>query len=175
MLTAHLRTAALAVGLACLVGGPAFADAVPTFTPVELAPIEHGDGMLRVVAADGSVTTYSASELESLPTWAIETTTPWEPEPLRFEGIMLADLLARHDLAGVDIEVLAEDEFVSRIEAEVSATGDFMIATRVDGAPLTRAYRGPLLFVVPSTSLGEDSVIRERHLVWMAAQIRPVG
>lgn len=168
-----LRSVALAAGLACLSGAAAFAE--PTFAPVELAAIAHSDGMLRVIAADGTETTYSTDELETLPTFAIETTTPWDSEPLRFEGVMLADVLARHGLAGTDIEVLAENDYVTAIEAEVAATGDFMIATRVDGHPLSRRERGPLLFVVPSTSLVEGGPVGERHLVWMAAEIRPLG
>ena len=155
-----LRTLAVIAAVGCLHGAPLRADASPSFSPVELAPLEQRDGALRVIAADGTETVYTAADLEALPTYAIVTTTPWDPEPLRFEGVMLTDLLARHGLTEVSIEVLAENDFVTQIEVEATATGDFMIATRVEGHPLSRRERGPLLFVVPSTSLGEDGLDR---------------
>lgn len=170
---ALFRSLALAAALVGLSGAAALAD--PTFEPVALTPMETGDGHLRVIAADGTEIVYSTADLEGLPTYAIETTTPWEPEPVRFEGVLLADLLARHGLSEVDIEVLAENDYITAIEAEVTATGDFMIATRIDGRPLSRRERGPLLFVVPSTSLVEGGLVTESHLVWMAAEIRPLG
>jgi len=128
--------------------------------------------MLRVVGPAGAAE-YGPQELERFPTYALTTTTPWRDAPARFEGILLADLLAAHGLSGAPaIEVLAENDFATVIERQAMETGAFLIATRVDGAPHSRRARGPIQLVVPDRLYDALGPLRERHLVWMVKEIR---
>ena len=101
-------------GLVCSVlAWPAasFAQQLPNaaFKRVELAPIAHSDASLTIIDPSGTEHVYLPADLEALPTYALETVTPWREEPALFEGIMLADLLARHGLDQLDrIFVLAD-------------------------------------------------------------------
>jgi hypothetical protein len=146
----------------------------PHIHPVTLAPIRHEPATLTVVGPDGNETVYTPDQLETLPTYSLDARTPWLDAPARFEGILLADLLERSGLTGHTVEVVAENDFSVRFPPEVVATGAFLVATRVDGKAHTRRARGPIQFVVPDEVLARGGVVAERHLVWMAAKIRPV-
>ena len=167
---------AAAFGAALTLPIPAFAQVLmdPAFRPVELAPMAHSDASLTIVDTSGVEHVYGPAELEMLPTYALETTTPWREEPSVFEGVLLVDLLVRHGLDQIDsIFVLAENDYVSEIDRAAWETGAIMIATRVDGRPHSRRARGPIQFVVPMQTFEATEAITTQHLVWMAARVRP--
>ena len=146
----------------------------PAFSPVELPDLRHRDASLTIIDADGQAHVYTPADLEGLPTYMVETTTPWRETPARFEGVLLSDLLSKHGLIDQErIHVVAENDFVSEIERDVWQTGAIMIATRVDGAPHTRRARGPIQFIIPMESFSTNEMFTAQHLVWMAAEIRP--
>lgn len=146
----------------------------PAFRPVALGPVSHADATLTVVDTLGNEHVYAPADLESMPTYALETTTPWREVPAVFEGVLLADLLSRHGLAEIDrVFVLAENDYVSEIDRAAWETGAIMIATRVDGRAHSRRARGPIQFVVPMQTFETEGAITTQHLVWMAAMIRP--
>ena len=166
-----------ALAAMCLLApGAALAQVAPdpAFSPVELADIRHREASLTIVDATGMAHVYTPADLEGLPTYMVETTTPWRETPARFEGVLLSDLLERHGLIDTPrLQVIAENDFVSEMDREVWQTGAIMIATRVDGAAHTRRARGPIQFVIPMQRYSSEEVLAERHLVWMAAEIRP--
>ncbi len=140
--------------------------------PVDLAPMHHMEAQLEVRVGDRSGTTYEPADLESFPTYRIETTTPWREEPAVFEGILLTDLLAAHGLLDApSIRVTAENDYTTVITREVWEAAPILVATRVDGRPHSRRDRGPIQFVVPAEDYVGLSVVTESHLVWMAAVI----
>ena len=144
------------------------------FIPTELTEIRHQEASLTIRDAAGELHVYAPADLEALPTYSVETTTPWRDTPARFEGVMLSDLLERHGLSSLDqIHVVAENDFVSEIPREVWESGAVMVATRVDGQPHTRRSRGPIQFIIPMERYNADSRFAAQHLVWMASEIRP--
>ena len=96
----------------------------------------------------------------------------WRDQPAVFEGVLLSDLLAAHDLqAAGDITVTAENDFVSLFSPEVLNATPILVATRVDGRPHSRRARGPFQFVVDADAFEQSEALEESHLVWMAARI----
>ena len=88
------------------------ASAADQYVPVELEPISYAPASLTIVSPDGTEHIYTQAELEQFATYSLETTTPWRDEPARFEGVMLADLLAAHGLSDVaQISITAENDF----------------------------------------------------------------
>lgn len=143
--------------------------------PVTLDPATHRAASLSVTGVDGLVVTYAPSDLENMPTYAMETTTPWRQDMTLFEGVLLKDVLAASGLMDVEvIEVLAENDYAITIPDDVWELAPVMVATRANGKPLTRRDRGPLLFVIPAEYFARHDVITNSHLVWMAASIAPV-
>ena len=140
--------------------------------PVELAPIDHLDAQLIVEDKTGSEKQYSISDIEGLKTHRLVTKTPWRDEPATFDGVLLADLLAIHGLEDATrIVVYAENDYEAVLDREVWETVPVLVATRVDGQPITRRNRGPIQFVVPWDAYNRSDVVSESHLVWMAARI----
>ena len=152
-----------------------FSLALPAFgaapEPAELAPLEFPPASLVVEGATGT-TAYDRATLEDeFRTYRLVTTTPWRPDPATFEGVMLNDLLARHDLdTARGVKVTAENDFQVVIPAEILTSVPILVATRVDGQPHTRRARGPLQFVIPM-DVYERLDLTERYWVWMAARI----
>lgn len=139
--------------------------------PTTLAPIAHVDGVLTVSGPDGAAS-YTQGELERFDTYALTTTTPWRDEPAVFEGVLLNDVLAAHGLAGAETIILtAENGYVIETPRDVWAHEPALIATRIDGAALTRAERGPFYVVFPllgDEHLGEDF---GAYWVWLLSDI----
>ncbi|GGB42190.1 hypothetical protein GCM10011316_12630 [Roseibium aquae] len=137
-----------------------------------LEPVLHQPAELVVEAPDGTVTTYTPETLEALPTFRVTTKTPWRLEPADFDGVLLADLLKKHGLDQLPaVIVTAENDFMVEMPKETWEAAPFLIATRANGVPLTRRNRGPILFVVDAEDYERETVIRERHLVWMVNRI----
>ena len=141
---------------------------------VELADVQHHTARLEIQAADGKAVTYTPEDLEDFPTYRIETKTPWREEAAIFEGVLLRDVLEAHGLSDLpQIRAIAENDYSTSIEREIWEQAPVLIATRVNGRPLSRRERGPLLIVVPQEEFERHEFISERHLVWMISEIRP--
>ena len=52
--------------------------------PVRLAEMQHMPAELIVVGGDGTEVEYSPEDLEQLPTYSLQTTTPWRDVPANF-------------------------------------------------------------------------------------------
>ena len=162
----------LGIMLACALAGPAIAGQPQ---PVNLGPINHAKAELVVVSPDGAQVSYSPSDIETFPTFRVETTTPWRNEPAQFDGVLLRDLLAANGMAEMPaIRVTAENDFAVTIEREVWEDVDILVATRVNNLPHSRRTRGPIQFVIDQQAFEASTLTAERHLVWMAARIEPV-
>lgn len=142
--------------------------------PASLEAIEFTEAELVVIGPDGE-SRYRPAELELLPTYRLETVTPWRERPAVFEGVLLSDLLAANGLAEVEaIRVTAENDYAVEIARPIWTDRPLLIATRVDGRAHSRRARGPLQFVFPMSddpALGDQSF--EANWVWMAARIEP--
>lgn len=144
------------------------------YEPVALDPIAHHDGTLVVIGADGSKVRYSPADLEQLDTYRMRTRTPWRDDPAEFDGVLLSDLLALHGLSDQSqIQIIAENDFVSSMPKSLWETVSVLIATRADGRALSRRERGPILFVIHEDEFAASPQATEAHLVWMAARIAP--
>lgn len=163
----------LGIMLACALAVPALAGSPQ---PVNLGPINHARAELVVVSPDGAQVSYTPSEIESFPTFRLQTTTPWRNEPAQFDGVMLRDLLAASGMAELPaVRVTAENDFAVTIEREVWEDVDIMVATRVNDRPHSRRSRGPIQFVIDHEAFETSDIAGERHLVWMAARIEPLS
>ncbi len=159
---------------ALLVGALATSAVADVPQPIALDPITHNTGALVITRADGTEVRYTPAELEMLDTYRLRTTTPWRDEPADFDGVLLSDLLQLNGLADLDeVQVIAENDFVSSFPRALWETVPVLIATRVDGQPHSRRERGPIQFVISQDDFTASDLATEAHLVWMAARIEP--
>lgn len=88
--------------------------------------------------------------LERLPQVSYRTATPWYPEPRKFTGVRLRDLLAAVGAtprAGVSAEAI--NDYRALIPTEDFAEHDVIVAWRLDDAPMAVRDKGPLLIMYP--------------------------
>lgn len=142
------------------------------FEPTKLEPLRHATASLVIVGPDGTENAYTPAQLEEFATYSLTTTTPWREVPARFEGVMLADILAAHGLdAAAAIRITAENDYSTTMTRELLDSVDVLVATRVDGQPHNRRERGPIQFVLDDDTYASSPLTTESNYVWMAARI----
>ena len=128
--------------------------------------------MTQVTDASGQMIPFTPADLETLPTYAMVTLTPWRERPARFEGVLLSDLLRETGLYdSAAIRVTAENDYITTIPRAVWTSLPILIATRVDGAPHSRRERGPIQFVIDMDAHRSTDLAREEYMVWMASRL----
>ena len=93
---------------------------------------------------------FDMAMLERLPQRSFQTRTPWFPEPRKFTGVLLRDLLAAVGAqAGQRVNAQAINDYRADIPAEDWTDFDLLLAYRLDDAPMGVRDRGPLLLIYP--------------------------
>jgi hypothetical protein len=111
--------------------------------------------------------------LEKLPQLSFRTRTPWYPEPRKFTGVRLRDLLAA---LGADkrssVSAEAINDYRATIPAEDWAEHDLMIAYWLDDAPMAVRDKGPLVIIYPFDAEPKlRSAVRYSRAVWQLRSI----
>ena len=161
------------VALVLAFGSPAV-GADPGPEKVELPPLAKGDPVLDVATAKG-VQSYDLATIEELGLYRLTTTGPFEDGAPTFEGLLLADLLAKAGMTESDgVELVASDGYSFVIPREDWTTYPLLLATRQDGEPLED--RGPLRIIYPVSShpeLGDESY--NPRWVWALTSMKAVN
>lgn len=141
-------------------------------TKVDLDPITHNVASLTVVAVDGAEISYSPADLEAFQTYTLTTTTPWREIPVKFDGVLLSDVLAASGLQNSDaIVVTAENDYQTTFSKELLDSIKILVVTRANDKPHSRRDRGPIQFVIEADAFNASSLTSESNFVWMAARI----
>lgn len=161
------------LSLLAFVAAPLFAD---DLKPVDLAPIAFNQATLTIVASDGTEVSYTPAELETFPTYTLTTTTPWREVPVKFDGVLLADVLSKNGLdSTATIVVTAENDYQTTFSRALLDTVDILVATRANDKAHSRRDRGPIQFVVGADAFTSSALTSESNFVWMAARIEPAS
>ncbi|MBI2256167.1 MAG: molybdopterin-dependent oxidoreductase [Proteobacteria bacterium] len=149
-----------------------FAGLVPA-AAVEPLPAPTGPVILVL---DGKLDTHNTSDgkaafdlamLQALPKTSFATTTIWTDGMQSFEGVKIADLLARLDAKPAEINALASNDYEIRFPTGDAVAHGAIIAYAQNGAAIPRNDKGPLWIVYPYDQEAELS--NERFLsqsVW---------
>jgi hypothetical protein len=157
-----------AVCLLLLFTGPAAAQPLD---PPAGTPVLHIHGAIsRTNAADGAW--FDLDMLDGLGTVTIETATPWTEGVQRFEGPLLADVLAAAGASGDAVLVRALNDYEAEIPLATVAEVPMILATRRDGMRMEVRDRGPLWIMLPFDERPELNVdLYYRFSVWQVAEI----
>lgn len=99
---------------------------------------------------------FDEAMLSSLPRHGIETSTPWTDGTKLFEGVLLSNVL---ELVGIGeaqtLRLVALNEY--EVDIPVSDAGAYgvLLATHMDGKPLSRRDKGPIWIVYPRDGFTE--------------------
>lgn len=120
----------------------------------------------------GSKVTFSAAEIDALPSVEIVTDTPWYDGPRRFEGPTLASVLAAAGASGTELEVSALNGYSTRLPAADATRYDPIMARRIDGSVLSVRDKGPLFIVYPFDARPEtNNEVFIARSVWQVSGI----
>jgi hypothetical protein len=141
-----LRLLVPAVICCIAVALPCWAGTISRFEGL-LAPAEDGK-LLDVHGPEGS-RSLDRAELERFPLWQSTLKTAWGQSGT-FQGVLLNDLLAAYQITGFTrLRISASDGYVIFVTPGEIAAATGLIATRLDGAPISVSDKGPLLLLWP--------------------------
>jgi hypothetical protein len=155
--------ASLACAVACAgaLHGAAFAADAP-----------KGPVLLSVTGAltrpnDNGAASFDMAQLAALPQTSFSTTTPWYPQPRKFTGVLVRDLLdAVGSKAGTARAVALNDYRADLPVAELVKNGA-MIAYLLDDQPMPVREKGPLVIIFPFSDRPElRNAVQYSRAVW---------
>lgn len=107
---------------------------------------------LQVTGADGATVTFSMADLDALDQVTITTTTIWTEGELTFTGPSLQSILSMAEIESPILTLTALNDYAIEMPApEVDAIYP-ILATRMDGEPMSVRDKGPFWIVFPYDS-----------------------
>jgi hypothetical protein len=158
--------AALTVGVLACSG--AAAESLPTPSGKPILSVSGNIAQTNV----GAEAHFDRDMLEALGTVSFETTTPWDKEPVRFEGVSLGRLLDRLGASGSRLIVVALNDYSAELPVEDVRRYDVILALRRNGEYMPVQNRGPLFIVY---NFDSDPELRNQKFysrsVWQVARL----
>ena len=112
-----------------------------------------GDPVLTVTGAvsetnDGGNAVFDMAMLEALAGRSAKMQTPWTENETEFSGPFLREVLKAAGAKGKTLKVKALNDYAAEVPAE-DAELDTILATKLNGAPMSVRDKGPLMLVYP--------------------------
>lgn len=95
------------------------------------------------------VAQFDMAMLEALAGRTASMETPWTDKPTRFEGPMLRAVLEAVGAKGASLKVVALNDYAAAVPMGDAMNYDTMLATRMDGHPMSVRDKGPLFLIYP--------------------------
>jgi len=92
---------------------------------------------------------FDMAMLEKLPQRSFTTKTPWYPEPRKFTGVLLRDLLAAVGSQGNVVRAVALNDYRVDIPVDDATRHDVLVAYWLDDKPMPVRDKGPLAIMYP--------------------------
>ena len=105
--------------------------------------------------AGGVPLDFTSSQLETLGSATVATSTPWHDGKPAFEGIPMEALLAHVGATGEVAEVLALNNYRTTIPLEDFSEYPVLLALQQDGEYMTVRNKGPLFIIYPFDDFDE--------------------
>jgi hypothetical protein len=96
---------------------------------------------------DGSDALFDRDMLEALGTVAFETVTPWDKQPVRFEGVPLARLLDHLEASGTSLTAVALNDYSAELPIDDLRKYEVILALKQNGEYMPVRDKGPLFIV----------------------------
>jgi hypothetical protein len=105
-------------------------------------------GRVRLTNDDGAAH-FDMAMLEALPQASFSTRTPWYPQPRRFTGPWLRDVLAAAGATGTTLRLVALNDYRVDMPMEDAQRHDVLLARLLDDRPMAVRDKGPLFAIYP--------------------------
>jgi hypothetical protein len=98
---------------------------------------------------DGAAAVFDLAMLRKLPQHSFSTRTPWYPQPRKFSGVLLRDLLKAVGSPAVELRAVALNDYRVDIPTEDLVQHGAMLAYLLDDNPMSVRDKGPLVIIYP--------------------------
>ncbi|MBB4120629.1 oxidoreductase [Martelella radicis] len=118
-------------------------------------PVPEGNVILTVSGKIGvansadATASFDLAMLDAMPQTSFETATIWTEGVARYSGVELAVLLDAVDADGSQLLMTALNDYAIELPARDAVPGGPILATRVDGKPLSVRDKGPIWVIYP--------------------------
>ncbi|HLA30521.1 MAG TPA: molybdopterin-dependent oxidoreductase [Pseudomonas sp.] len=149
MYTSHLSLRVFVLGALLIFMGQALALDKPAGPPVLSlsGQIDQPNEQQQAV--------FDMPMLHALPQHSFTTQTPWYPQPVKFTGPLLRDVLAAAGSTGARIVAIALNDYRTEIPVQDTLDHEVIVATLMNDKPMPVREKGPLFIVYPFDSKAE--------------------
>ena len=98
---------------------------------------------------DNGTAAFDLALLQTLPQHSFSTRTPWYPQPRKFSGVLLRDLLAAVGGRADVVRAMALNDYRVDIPGDDLARHNVMLAYLLDDQPMAVRDKGPLVVIYP--------------------------
>jgi hypothetical protein len=115
---------------------------------------------------------FDMAMLEQLPQYSFTTSTPWFPEPHKFSGPLMRDILTKVGAQGETLTATALNDYKVRIPMDNSTRFNLIVATHKDDKRMSVREKGPLFVLYPFDSESEtQSQVYYDQSIWQLKAI----
>lgn len=134
-------------------------------------PVLTIEGQIEVTNAPGKAV-FDLTMLEGLGMVSITTTTPWYTDPVTFEGVPMARLMAAVGASGDKVVAVALNDYRIEIPASDFQQYGAILALKRDGQYMPISDKGPLFIVYPYDERSElHSQMFYGRSVWQLSRL----
>lgn len=110
--------------------------------------------------------------IEEMPQTELVTWTPWTGDaPVRFSGVLLADLIELLGATGRRIQAVALNDYRAEIPLSDLHEHEVLLAVRRNGEYMAVRDKGPLWIVYPLDPAHRDRSAIEGRMVWQLKEL----
>ena len=117
---------------------------------------------------DNGAASFDLALLQTLPQHSFTTRTPWYPQPRKFSGVLVAELLAAVGAASTGtVRALALNDYRVEMPAAELVRHGALVAHLLDDQPMTVREKGPLVIIFPFDDRPElRSAVHYSRAIW---------
>lgn len=123
----------------------------------------------------GGTAKFDMATLEEMQGRSATIETPWTEKATQFSGPLLRNVLAAVGAKGATVKLVALNDYASDIPFSDATDLDTMLATRMNGKPMSVRDKGPLFLIYPFDQ--SSDLYNEKYFsrsVWQIKEIKVV-
>lgn len=136
-----------------------------------------GDVILTITgnvteANAGDTAQFDAAMLDKLASRTGQMETPWTTGKVTFSGPLLRAILEEAGAKGTTLTVKALNDYASEVPMEDATALDTILATKMDGKPMSVRDKGPLFLIYPFDL--DPALYNEKYFARSVWQIKEI-
>lgn len=155
-----------------MLAAAALVGALLAGAPAQALDAPKGPVLLSVTGAlantnDAGGASFDLALLAALPQHSFSTKTPWYPQPRKFTGVLVRDLLDAVGAKASTARALALNDYRADMPTDDLVKHGAMIAYLLDDQPMPVREKGPLVIIFPFSDRPElRTAVHYSRAVW---------